>query len=89
MRSSNSTNQQQIDAQKRMLAHSAEFMGPLVAPLDEAMAKLALPPHTGPMHPSRRRKLYQLKRLDAGSEIRRSRAAIDGTNDDYGSGAGR
>lgn len=41
--------QNQIDAQQRMLAHTAEFMGPLVAPLDEAVAKLALPPYTGPM----------------------------------------
>ena len=42
--------QPQLDAQQRMLDQTAEFMGPLIAPLDEATAKLALPPYTGPMH---------------------------------------
>ena len=42
--------QLQLDAQQRMLDQSAAIMAPLVAPLEEAIAKLALPPHTGPMH---------------------------------------
>jgi hypothetical protein len=37
--------QQQLEAQQRMLDQTMAFMSPLVAPLDEATAKLALPPH--------------------------------------------
>jgi hypothetical protein len=37
--------QRQLDAQAFMLAQEAAFMGPLVAPLDQASGALALPPH--------------------------------------------
>jgi hypothetical protein len=40
---------QQLEAQQRMLDQTMAFVAPLTAPLDEAAAKLLLPPHTGPM----------------------------------------
>lgn len=80
--------QQQEDAQKRMLAHTAEFMGPLIAPLDEAVAKLALPPYDKPTHPLEP-EVIKPKQTFRWPAIRRSRAAIDGTNDDCGGGASR
>jgi hypothetical protein len=41
--------QRQTDAQQRMLAQTMAFVAPLTASFDEATAKLALPPYTGPM----------------------------------------
>lgn len=43
--------QQQLDAQAFMMRETTKFMGPLVAPLDEAAAKLLLPPYNKPTHP--------------------------------------
>ena len=43
--------QQQLDAQKVMLAETVATIAPLVAPLDEAAAKLALPLYDKPTHP--------------------------------------
>jgi hypothetical protein len=40
--------QQQLADQQRMLDQTMATISPLVAPLDEAASKLALPPHTGP-----------------------------------------
>jgi chromosome segregation ATPase len=41
----------QLDAQRRMLDQTMAVVSPLVAPLDEAASKLALPPYTNKMHP--------------------------------------
>jgi hypothetical protein len=41
----------QLDAQAFMMRETMAFVGPLIAPLDEATAKLALPPYTKPMQP--------------------------------------
>lgn len=42
--------QRQLDAQEFMMRETMAVIAPLVAPFDEATAKFALPPHTGPMH---------------------------------------
>ena len=43
--------QRQLDAQEFMMRETMAVIAPLVAPFDEATAKFALPPHTGPMRP--------------------------------------
>jgi hypothetical protein len=45
--------QQQIDAQRRMLAQAMEVMAPLTKAMDDSVAKLALPPYVPPEKPVR------------------------------------
>ena len=54
-------------------------MGPLVAPLDEATAKFALPPYTGPTHPSKP-EVVPAKKTGDGSAIQNNKAATAGMN---------
>jgi hypothetical protein len=43
--------QQQLDAQQRMLDHTMAVVAPLTKALDDSAAKLALPPYDKPTHP--------------------------------------